>query len=337
MAAIEPVAESRREHGAEDQESDPPENAALDLSVVLPVFNEEGHLEEEIHRIREALDDSPYSFEIVVVDDGSTDGSGERLQGLQGIHLIQLPQNKGSGFARKVGTVAARGDIVVWTDVDMTYPNEEIPLLVKELDGYDQVVGARRSEQGTYKVFRISAKLAIRKLASYLTETPIPDLNSGMRAFRREVALQYLYLLPAGFSCVTTLTMAFLSNGYSVKYIPIDYHPRAGESKFHWWSDTRKYLLQVIRMSLLYSPLKVFMPLGSLLLVTGLTKLLFDVITKDFRVATNTLVIFVAALGVVLIALLSDLIVYLNRDRHFVRPAAVFDSSNGRSSPSDGP
>ena len=150
----------------------------------------------------------------------------------------------------------------MWTDVDMTYPNDEIPMLVKELDGFDHVVGARRTEEGTNRFLRVPAKWFIRKLASYLTETDIKDLNSGLRAFRRDVAMQYVHHLPAGFSCVTTLTMSFLSNGYSVKYVPIDYFPRAGTSKFHWWRDTKRYLLQVVRMTLSYNPLKVFLPIG---------------------------------------------------------------------------
>ena len=110
----------------------------------------------------------------------------------------------------------------------MTYPNDEIPQLVKELDGYDQVVGARTTEEGTKKALRVPAKWFIRKLASFLTATKIPDLNSGFRAFRTDVARQYLRHLPAGFSCVTTMTMTFLANGYSVKYIPIEYAKRAG-------------------------------------------------------------------------------------------------------------
>ena len=154
----------------------------------------------------------------------------------------------------------------MWTDVDMSYPNDEIPMLVKELDGYDQVVGARRTEEGTQRFFRVPAKWFIRRLASYLTDTEIPDLNSGLRAFRRDVGMQYVHHLPAGFSCVTTLTMSFLANGYSVKYVPIDYRPRAGTSKFHWWRDTKRYLLQVVRMSLSYNPLKVFLPIGLVLL-----------------------------------------------------------------------
>ena len=110
----------------------------------------------------------------------------------------------------------------------MTYPNDTIPQLVKELDGYDQVVGARTTEEGTVKALRVPAKWFIRKLASFLTGTKIPDLNSGFRAFRTDVARQYLNQLPVGFSCVTTITMTFLADGYSVKYIPIEYAKRAG-------------------------------------------------------------------------------------------------------------
>ena len=233
---------------------------------MLPVYNERGHLRAEIDRIREALTASPYSFEIIVVDDGSDDGSEVDLPTIEGIRLIRHSHNRGAGAARRTGTTAARGRVVVWTDVDMTYPNDEIPMLVKELDGFDHVVGARRTEEGTKRFLRVPAKWFIRKLASYLTETDIKDLNSGLRAFRRDVAMQYVHHLPAGFSCVTTLTMSFLSNGYSVKYVPIDYFPRAGTSKFHWWRDTKRYLLQVVRMTLSYNPLKVFLPIGVTLL-----------------------------------------------------------------------
>ena len=153
------------------------------------------------------------------------------------------------------------------------------------------------------------AKWFIRKLASYLTETDIKDLNSGLRAFRRDVAMQYVHHLPAGFSCVTTLTMSFLSNGYSVKYVPIDYFPRAGVSKFHWWRDTKRYLLQVVRMTLSYNPLKVFLPIGGLLLVLGLVKLGFDWAERDFRLAANTLLILMASLQAITVGLLADLIV----------------------------
>jgi polyisoprenyl-phosphate glycosyltransferase len=287
------------------------------------MHNERGHLAREIDRVRGALVASPYSFEIIAIDDGSTDGSGDELAQIDGIRLIRFVKNRGTGSARKAGTHAARGRIVVWTDVDMTYPNDEIPCLVKELDGYDQVVGARTTEEGTAKAFRVPAKWFIRKLASYLVETPIPDLNSGFRAFRRDVALQFLHLLPAGFSCVSTLTMTFLANGYSVKYVPIAYQPRSGTSKFHWWTDTKRYLIQVLRMILTFNPLRAFMPVSLTLAAIGTAKLVFDWTTKDFRLTTNTLLVFFAALQLFSIGLLADLVVRLSKPTDQVDPAGL--------------
>jgi polyisoprenyl-phosphate glycosyltransferase len=296
----------------------------IDVSIVLPVYNEKGHLHEEIDRIRAAMDAAEFSYEIIVIDDGSNDGSGEALREIEGIRLIQFLTNRGSGSARKYGTRAARGRIVVWTDVDMSYPNDLIPELVREMEGYDQVVGARTTEEGTHKLFRVPAKAFIRKLASYLVQTPIPDLNSGMRAFRRDVALQYVSQLPPGFSCVTTITMTFLAHGYTVKYWPITYSTRAGKSKFHWRADTQRYLLQVIRMTLSFDPFRVFLPLGFLLLILGTAKLGYDIVASDWKVAINTLLIFLAAFQVFVVGMLADLIGRATRARHEVQPAAGF-------------
>jgi glycosyltransferase involved in cell wall biosynthesis len=298
----------------------PPE---IDVSVVLPVHNEEGHVLVEIDRIATALDASPYSYEIIVVDDGSTDGSAEQLRDVEGIRLIRMAENRGAGSARRIGSRAARGRVIAWTDADLTYPNDRIPELVKELDGYDQVVGARRSEEGTAKAARVPAKWFIRKLASYLVERPIPDLNSGLRVFRADVGRQFLHQLPAGFSCVTTLTMTFLSNGYSVKYVPIDYSARAGHSKFHWWRDTKLYLIQVIRLVLSYNPLRIFLPIATVLAVTGFGKLTYDVATKGFRPALNTLLLLFAAFQLLVIGLLADLIVRATKPTYEVEPSEL--------------
>ena len=291
-----------------------------DISVVLPVYNEKGHLRAEIDRIRAALETSKYSFELIVVDDGSSDGSEKELPGIPGITLITHGKNQGSGAARRTGTTAARGRVVVWTDVDMTYPNDLIPQLVDSMAGFDHVVGWRQTEEGTLKWLRTPAKWIIRKLASFLSETDIKDLNSGLRAFRRDVAMQYVHELPKGFSCVTTLTMSFLGNGYSVGFFPIEYFPRAGRSKFHWLKDTRRYILQVIRMTLSYNPLKVFLPTGLTLLGLGLVKLGFDWAQRDFRLAANTLLIFFAALQVITVGLLADLVVRATKSPNSVPP-----------------
>jgi len=281
-----------------------------DVSVVLPCYNERDHVELEVKRIRAALEAAGMSYELICVDDGSTDGTGEVLQQLAGVRTILLPRNQGSGTARRIGTQQARGQVVVWTDADMTYPNELIPELVAQLDDtWDQVVGARRTEAGTHKLFRVPAKWAIRQLACWLTNTPIPDLNSGLRAFKRSVAEPYLRLLPSGFSCVTTITLAFLSNGHPVKYVPIDYFKRAGRSKFHPFKDAYNYLLQVLRMVMYFNPLRVLMPVALTLLGLTGVKLVFDLIRHDLHVAGSTVLVGLAAFNIMAIALLADLVV----------------------------
>jgi polyisoprenyl-phosphate glycosyltransferase len=281
-----------------------------EVTVVLPCYNERDHVELEIKRIRAALEAAGMTHEVLCIDDGSTDGTREVLQGIDGIRAILLPRNQGSGTARRIGTQQARGRVVVWTDADMTYPNERIPELVAELDGtYDQVVGARRSEAGTYRVARVPAKWAIRKLASFLTSTDIPDLNSGLRAFKRAVAEPYLRLLPPGFSCVTTITLAFLSNGHQVKYVPVDYYRRAGRSKFHPFRDAYNYLLQVLRMVMYFNPLRVLMPVALTLLAATFVKAGVDLAIHELRVTGSTVLVGLAAFNIMAIALLADLVV----------------------------
>ena len=301
--------------------------AQLDVSIILPVYNEVEHLAQEVERVRRAMDASDYSYEIIIVDDGSKDGSGELALTLPDVRVIRFLQNRGSGSARKAGTTAARGRVTVWTDVDMTYPNDTIPQLVKELDGYDQVVGARTTEEGTMKSLRVPAKWFIRRLASFLSGTKIPDLNSGFRAFRTDVARQYVRHLPPGFSCVTTMTMTFLSGGYSVKYIPIEYAKRAGKSKFHPIKDTRRYGIQVVRMVLSYNPLRLFLPTGFGLLALGLGKLIYDLDRYNFHLTTNTLLILFASFQVFAIGLLADLVVRVTRERDEVPVAAETTTS----------
>jgi glycosyltransferase involved in cell wall biosynthesis len=287
-----------------------PDQAAPDVSVVLPCFNERQHVEVEVKRIREALDAAGMTHEVICVDDGSTDGTREVLQAIPGIRVILLPTNQGTGTARRIGTQQARGRVVVWTDADMTYPNERIPELVGLLDDtYDQVVGARRTEAGNYKPLRVPAKWALRKLAAYLTSTDIPDLNSGLRAFKRQTAEPYLRLLPPGFSCVTTITLAFLSNGHPIRYVPIDYFKRAGRSKFHPLRDAYNYLLQILRMVMYFNPLRVLMPVALTLLGATGVKLVYDLIVHRLHVAGSTVLVGLAAFNIMAIALLADLVV----------------------------
>ena len=286
------------------------------VTVVLPCFNEELHVVAEVERICAALDASPYSYELMAIDDCSTDRTLELLREaetrLPHVQVVAFPRNGGSGTARRIGTQNARGEIVVWTDADMSYPNELIPGLVERLltdPTVDQVVGARTSEQGRQKLLRVPAKWFIRKIAERLSNTPIPDLNSGLRAFRKDVAQPYLRLLPPGFSCVTTITLAFLSNQHAIAYEPIPYSRRSGTSKFHPLRDAYRYLLQVFRMVMYFNPLRVLMPVALWLLAIAFVKGIYDQFIDPFRLANNTVLIFLTGLIIAAIALLADLIV----------------------------
>lgn len=285
-------------------------------SVVLPCYNEQDHVLAELERITSAMDASGLSYEILAIDDASTDNTlavlraaAERMPNVQ---VLAFRRNGGSGTARRIGTLRARGEIVVWTDADMTYPNERIPELVQLLladPSYDQVVGARLTEEGTHKWLRVPAKWLIRKIAERLSNQKIPDLNSGLRAFRRSVSLPYLRLLPPGFSCVTTITLSFLQNQHDIHYVPIDYAKRAGTSKFHFVRDAYRYILQVLRMIMYFDPLKVLMPLALWLLGIGVVKGVVDMVRHPFYFPANTVLLLMAGLLIGSMALLADLIV----------------------------
>jgi glycosyltransferase involved in cell wall biosynthesis len=296
----------------------------VDVTVVLPCFNEVGHVAAEIERITEALDGSGYTYDLDVYDDCSTDGTRDLLRDIADskkyprLRYFPRRRNGGSGTIRRTGSQAARGEYVVWTDADMTYPNERIPELVDFLvkdESYDQVVGARRTEEGTFKLVRVPAKWAIRRIASYLTNTKIPDLNSGLRAFRREASLPYLNLLPPGFSCVTTLTVAFLSNNLDVAYVPIDYAKRSGKSKFHPFKDAYRYILQVLRMVMYFNPLKVLMPVALWVIVLGSGKLVYDIVVHHYRITGSTVLVLVTGFQIAALALIGDLIVRSRQQR----------------------
>lgn len=290
--------------------------AEIDVTVVLPAYNEEGHIRAEVERISSALKESPYGFEILVIDDGSVDGTAAAVEGMPFVRLLRFPVNRGAGTARRVASSQARGRYVAWTDADMTYPNERIPELIDHLEhGHaDQVVGARAGEAGTMKALRVPAKWTIKRLAEYLTATKIPDLNSGLRAFRTAAARPYLKLLPPGFSCVTTIHLAFLANGLVVDYLPIEYRERAGRSHFHPVKDAYRYILQILRMITYFEPLRVFAPASLLLLVVGTGKFVYDQFTDAFSIASNTLLMLLGGLILFAVGMLADLIVRTTKD-----------------------
>ncbi len=288
------------------------------LSVVLPTYNEQEAIEQVLTELVEVLSAESIRYEIVVVDDASTDSTVERAERFARscwgcpIRVIRCPRQGGAGAARKVGIRQARGEIVVMLDADGTYSAETIPEMLTHFPAFDQVNGARTSEQGTLPWLRRPTKWFIRKLACYLTGHKIADLNTGLKAFKREEMLRWLWVVPDGFSCVTTMTLAFLTNGYAVKYVPTEYKPRIGRSKFHPIKDTAAYLSTVLRMVLYFRPLKVFLPLSGLMILAGLAKSAASfALTGSMQ--ESDIVVLVAGFMTCMLGLLAEIIVAHHR------------------------
>jgi len=283
------------------------------VSIVLPAYNEELALGDDLRVIFDTMDRSPWPYEVIVVDDGSTDRTAAIAADFPRVRLISHQFNRGNGAARTTGLLAAHGDVVAFTDADGTYPNADFPRMLEALDGCDMVIGARTREAGTLRWLRTPAKMFIRQLASYMTGASIPDLNSGFRAMRRDAALKYISILPRTHSWVSTITIAMLSDGLIVRYIPIDYFPRKGRSSFHPLGDTYNYLSLVIRTVLYFDPLRVFLPLTAFLGAIGSLKLVYDIVTYQFHIAPSTQLVLLTTLNLLAIGLLSDLIVRRSR------------------------
>jgi glycosyltransferase involved in cell wall biosynthesis len=280
----------------------------LKISIVIPAYNEEKALPSVLEKVREVLEGAGYDWEIIVVDDGSRDATPRIAASYPWVRLIRHPYNMGGGRARNTGIQAASGDVVVIMDGDDTYPPGEIPRLVEALEGCDMVVGARVREAGTLKALRVPVKFAIRKLAEFISGTRIPDLNSGMRAFRKDAVLPFLHMLPPGHSWVSTITLAFLTNGHSVKYVPIDYMPRKGRSTFHPVKDTANYLLTVVRTITWFSPMKTIFPLALLILLTGFGKMVADIARYHWRITDSTVLLLLGGIQMIALALIADMI-----------------------------
>jgi glycosyltransferase involved in cell wall biosynthesis len=285
----------------------------LDLTVLLPSFNEEDAIGPVIREIREALKDWRGSYEILVVDDASTDQTAERAVA-ENVRVLRRPENGGSGASRKTGTRAARGRVVAMLDADGTYVAADLPHLLSFFPDYDQVNGARTSEKGTMRALRFGAKLMIRKLAEFISGKRIPDLNTGMKLYKRDLMLQYLWCMPDGFSCVTSMTLAFLCNGHPVKYVAVEYRKRIGKSKFHPIKDAAKYFATMVRIIMYFRPLRVFWPATLLAFVLGVVGMCYHSYNRGpLHVSTGDVVFFAGSVSLLVIGLLADLIVAQRR------------------------
>lgn len=272
------------------------------VSVVVPAFNEEPHVAGQIRTIAGVMDRTGWEYEIIVVDDGSTDGTGEAALS-EGVRVLRNRRNRGYGSSLKRGISAARHPWILIIDADGTYPASSIPDLLEHADRSMMVVGARVTAHRKIPLIRRPAKWFLTRLASYLAEEELPDLNSGLRLIRRELVEAYRHLLPAGFSFTTTITLAATCDDHEVTYVPIDYLERKGTSKIRA-GHAFDFLLLVLRIIVFFNPLRVFIPIGMVMALLGLGKFVYDLTLQN--ISESALLGLLGALVVWSLGLLAD-------------------------------
>ncbi len=288
-----------------------------EISIVVPAYREEEAVGRQVESIREAMTAQRIPHEILVVDDGSGDRTAERALGA-GARVVQHRDNQGYGAALKTGIRRAKHDTIVIIDADGTYPPDQIPRIVAHLENADMVVGARTGGEVHIPLMRRPAKLVLNWLAARVAGRRIPDLNSGLRAFRRDCVTQYFSILPDSFSWTTTITLALLADGYRVVYHSIDYHHRVGKSKIapRLFSE---FLILVLRMAVLFQPLRVFLPIAASCFALGALKVVFDILATSQRgeasgwsllfhpvISTSAVLLLLVGLQLLLIGMVCD-------------------------------
>jgi glycosyltransferase involved in cell wall biosynthesis len=275
----------------------------IEFSIIVPAFNEEETIENFMINLKEVILCIKEDYEIIVIDDGSTDKTSSIATSIKAVNVIRHPYNKGNGAAVKAGIMRAQGDKIVIIDADGQHDPKYIPDMLRLLDEYDLVVGARETF-GTGR--RGFGNFIVSKLASYLSGITIPDLTCGFRAFRREKMLEFIDLLPNGFSLPSTSTLAFTTSGYNVKFIPISADVRqGGKSSIRVTMDGTKFIVLIVRMISLFKPLKIFTPISIFLFLVGL---LWSVktITYSGGLSPTVVLLFLGGIFTFLFGLLAD-------------------------------
>ncbi|HZE89248.1 MAG TPA: glycosyltransferase family 2 protein [Verrucomicrobiae bacterium] len=276
------------------------------VSVVMPAYNEEGGIGPVLDSLKQALTGGAWAFEIIVVDDGSSDRTGQIARGA-GVTVVTHAANRGYGASLKSGIRAAASPFILIIDADGTYPSDAIHRLLELARDHDMVVGSRTGKSVHIPLVRRPAKWFLRRLASYLSSTEIPDLNSGLRVFRRDRSLRFFPILPAGFSFTTTITLALLCNDFRVAFVPIDYSKRHGRSKIRPIRDTLNFLVLILRAILYFNPLRIFIPACLPILAAFAVSAGWDVFVRE-DLTEKTLILLFAGLQILAIGVLADMI-----------------------------
>jgi glycosyltransferase involved in cell wall biosynthesis len=268
-------------------------------SVIIPAYDEAA----AIGPLVAALGDAGPWHEIIVVDDGSTDDTAARAAAA-GARVIRHPYNKGNGAAVKTGIRQATGRFVLIIDADGQHRPSDATRLVSHLDAYELVVGARAPHTQASAARRLG-NTALNRLASYLTERRIPDLTSGFRAARRDCLVEFLHLLPNGFSTPTTTTLAFIKAGYSVKFEPVEAARREGVSKIHLGADGVQFFLILLKVITIFSPLRIFVPISAASFLLGAAYAAWTIATQS-HVTNSSVLLILLSVVIFLVGLISE-------------------------------
>jgi glycosyltransferase involved in cell wall biosynthesis len=274
-------------------------STAAVTSIVIPAFNEAASIGPLVTELRAT---APWQ-QILVIDDGSADETSARALAA-GADVITHPYNKGNGAAVKTGIRHASGAFVLIVDGDGQHRAVDAPRLVSHLTGYDLVVGARSTRTHAGLARRVG-NAVLNRIASYLTQQHIPDLTSGFRAARRDCLLEFIHLLPNGFSTPTTTTLAFMKAGYSVRFEPVDAAPREGASKIRLGSDGIGFFLILVKVITIFSPLRIFLPLSATAFAVGAAYAVWTIATQS-HVTNSSVLLIVLSVVIFLVGLISE-------------------------------
>ena len=289
---------------------------AMKTSIIIPCYNEKNAIRDTIEWILSVIRDSKLkNVEIIAVNDGSTDGCEQVLNALTKEHhsddllVVHHKRNQGYGAALKTGIRRSQSDYICITDADGTYPNDRIPDLIEQISSkdLDMVVGARIGPNVEYSKIRSIPKMILVPWVSFLCGTEVPDMNSGLRIFRRDRSLDFLKLLPDGFSFTTTITICLLRNRYAVEFTPISYARRIGKSHIKPIQDTLRFTQLILRTGMYFAPLRLLSPLIVALATLFSISSLYDLTILN-NLTDKTVLLGFASLNVFMFALLADMI-----------------------------
>lgn len=288
-------------------------NIKPEISLLIPACNEAEIIADVVSGVRTAMEKLNRPYEILVIDDGSTDETALRAKNA-GARVISHPYNIGNGAAVKTGIRQAKGDILVMMDGDGQHNPEYIAPMLEKIGRYDMVVGARTGESESH-FHRDLANRLYNLFASYICKRKIQDLTSGFRAVKAEIARQFVSMLPNSFSYPTTITMGVIHEGYSLTYVPIKTNRRVGKSKIRLIADGSRFLLIILKIATLLSPMRVFLPVGLAIFLSGVGYGLFRVFVLGGSYGQTSAMLITMSVVVFMVGLVSEQVAQLRYDR----------------------